>query len=342
MTHIVRHVSPAKQEEDEDKDGQANARFNDRGSAASDPSCRTRASDTAHGSDTRATQLTNEDLEDWHQLRVIGRGSFGVVYEALLQNGRTVCCKRIELGDIKSRDEVNQLHAEIALMRRLRHRNIVQYYGSLEDADHHTVSIFMEYVSGGPLSRYVKLTKISLRTLRQWIRHIVSGVHYLHSMGVVHRDIKCDNVLVATEGVLKLADFGCSKAIDDVCSATKGCHTMVGTPYWMAPEVIRCESAGYGMKSDIWSIGCTIVEMLTGKPPWPESNSMWAAVYKIANSTGMPTEIPDNLDPELNDMLLQCFERDPRKRPTAEELLRHPFLAPVSESTTAAAEGTPT
>jgi serine/threonine protein kinase len=105
---------------------------------------------------------------------------------------------------------------------------------------------------------------------------------------------------------------------------------MVGTPYWMAPEVIKCDAGGYGMKSDIWSIGCTVLEMITGKPPWPECNSMWAAVYKIANSTGLPTEIPKDLDPQLMSFLQCCFERDPSKRPSAADLLQHPFLSVVS------------
>ncbi|KAG5487044.1 hypothetical protein LSCM1_07714 [Leishmania martiniquensis] len=284
--------------------------------------------------------LDDSDLEGWTPLKTIGKGSFGAVYTALLRNGRTVCCKVIELGSVESEEEMDKLRNEIALMKRLRHPNCVQYYGSLEDKAKNTLNIFMEYVSGGTLTSFVaKFKMIPLNTLRQWIYQMVCGVKYLHQCGIVHRDIKGDNVLVSVDGIVKLADFGCSKAIDDVCSATHGCSTMVGTPYWMAPEVIKCEAGGYGMKSDIWSIGCTIVEMLTGKPPWPECNSMWAAVYKIANSTGLPTEIPDDVDPQLMDLLERCFERNPKLRPTAEEMLKHPFLARVAESVTSPREG---
>ncbi|KAG5486305.1 hypothetical protein CUR178_07616 [Leishmania enriettii] len=279
--------------------------------------------------------LEDSELEGWTPLKTIGKGSFGAVYTALLRNGRTVCCKVIELGCIEGDEEMDKLRNEIALMKRLRHPNCVQYYGSLEDKAKNTLNIFMEYVSGGTLTSFVtKFKSIPLNTLRQWIYQMVCGVKYLHECGIVHRDIKGDNVLVSVDGIVKLADFGCSKAIDDVCSATHGCSTMVGTPYWMAPEVIKCEAGGYGMKSDIWSIGCTIVEMLTGKPPWPECNSMWAAVYKIANSTGLPTEIPADVDPELMDLLERCFERNPKLRPTAEAMLKHAFLARVSESVT--------
>ncbi|CAG9568218.1 putative protein kinase [Leishmania major strain Friedlin] len=276
--------------------------------------------------------LDDSDLEGWTPLKTIGKGSFGAVYTALLRNGRTVCCKVIELGTVESEEEMDKLRNEIALMRRLRHPNCVQYYGSLEDKVKNTLNIFMEYVSGGTLTSFVtKFKSIPLETLRQWVYQMVCGVKYLHECGIVHRDIKGDNVLVSVDGIVKLADFGCSKAIDDVCSATHGCSTMVGTPYWMAPEVIKCEAGGYGVKSDIWSIGCTIVEMLTGKPPWPECNSMWAAVYKIANSTGLPTEIPADIDPKLMDLLQKCFERDPKLRPTAAGMLSHPFLAKVTE-----------
>lgn len=287
----------------------------------------------------RPVILDDADLEGWAPLKTIGKGSFGAVYTALLRNGRTVCCKVIELGNVENEEEMEKLQNEIALMKRLHHPNIVQYYGSLDDKAKKTINIFMEYVSGGTLTSFVnKFSAIPLNTLRQWAYQMVCGVTYLHECGIVHRDIKGDNVLVSVDGIVKLADFGCSKAIDDVCSATHGCSTMVGTPYWMAPEVIKCEAGGYGMKSDVWSIGCTIVEMLTGKPPWPECNSMWAAVYKIANSTGLPTEIPSDVDPELMDLLERCFERDPRARPTAADLLNHPFLAKVCEGVLTAVE----
>merc|ERR1711991_884688 len=125
---------------------------------------------------------------------------------------------------------------------------------------------------------------------------------------------------------------GCSKKIDDVCSGSHGCKTMVGTPYWMAPEVIKSEALGkgYGTKSDVWSVACTIVEMVTGKPPWPECGSMWAAVYKIANSQGLPTEIPKDLGDDMRDFLEKCFERDPDRRPAAAELLKHSWIAEFS------------
>ena len=285
-----------------------------------------RASSSA-AAEVAKPKFTEKDLEGWTQLKMLGKGSFGAVYEALLLCGKTVCVKIIELGSINDRAELDKLRNEIALMKRLNHPNIVQYYGTLEDNTNNTLNIFMEFVTGGTLNTYVKkFRKIPVLTMKQWVYQMVLGVKYLHDCGIVHRDIKGDNVLVSNDGILKLADFGCSKDIDGVCSKTHGCATMVGTPYWMAPEVIKCDAGGYGMKRDVWSIGCTVVEMVTGKPPWPECNSMWAAVYKIANSTGLPTEIPKDLDPQLMTFLEYCFERDPAKRPSCGELLQHPFL----------------
>jgi serine/threonine protein kinase len=207
----------------------------------------------------------------------------------------------------------------------------VQYYGCHEDKTKNTLNIFMEYVTGGSLNSFIKRFRtLPHNTVRQWTVQIVRGVKYLHDEGIVHRDIKGDNILVTMDGIVKLADFGCSKAIDEVCNKANGdkagCKTMVGTPYWMAPEVIKCETDGYGFKSDVWSVGCTVVEMVTGRPPWPESDSMWAAVFKIANSTGLPPGIPKDLSPDMMNFLERCFERDPAKRASAAELLDHKWL----------------
>ena len=280
-----------------------------------------------------ATIFSDADFINFKTQKLLGKGSYGAVYEAMLQTGRIVCVKIVELGTLTDLPaEIAKLHNEIDLMKRMSHPNIVQYYGSSEDKHKNCLNIFMEYVTGGSLNHFIKRFKqIPRDTLRQWTFQLVCGVKYLHDNSIVHRDIKGDNILVTLDGVLKLADFGCSKAIDDVCSKSHGCQTMVGTPYWMAPEVIKCDPEGYGRKSDIWSIGCTVVEMVTGKPPWPECNSMWAAVYKIANSTGLPTEIPSDLGPEMMDFLEQCFVRDPNKRASADDLLNHPWIIEFSQ-----------
>lgn len=274
--------------------------------------------------------VTMEDLQNYNTMNLLGRGSFGAAYEAILpRSGRMVCVKVIELSNISDASALAALYNEIALMQRLHHPNIVEYYGCTRNETKNTLNIFMEYITGGSLVTYAKKFKvIPAPLIRRWAYQMVVGVRYLHANKVIHRDIKGENILMTNDGVIKLADFGCSKALDGVSAGTQGCHSMVGTPYWMAPEVITCSkdaTSSYGTKADIWSVGCTIIEMITGRPPWPECNSVWRAVYQIANSTG-PPDIPSTIDGKLREFLLAIFERDPNKRPSAEELLKHPYL----------------
>ena len=272
-----------------------------------------------------APTFTAKDFVGFKTGKVLGKGSFGTTYECGLKSCRMVCVKVIELGDMNDTEELESLRQEIIVMQRLEHPNIVQYYGTTEDKAAKTINIFMELVGQGSLNTYMKkFPRVPYDTAKDWARQMLVGIKYLHDHKVVHRDIKGANILVTQTGVLKLADFGCSKAIDQTVSKTRGCQTMVGTPYWMAPEVLKCEP--YGTKSDIWSIGCTIVEVVTGKAPWPEMDNMWAAVYKIANSSGPPPTIPKDCPSKMLAFLNRCFERDPRKRASADELLGHAWL----------------
>jgi serine/threonine protein kinase len=190
----------------------------------------------------------------------------------------------------------------------------------------------MEYVAGGSLQNLWKqFDGFPPNAIKSYTKQILEGLDYLHGNNIAHRDIKGDNILVGNDGTVKLADFGCSKSLNDICSKTHGCQTMVGTPYWMAPEVIT-EDSGYGLKADIWSVGCTVVEMHTGKPPWPEFNSMWAAIYHIANTKEKPSQIPEDLDEHAKHFLDQCFERDTNRRPGAKDLIVHKYLIPEMKS----------
>jgi serine/threonine protein kinase len=154
----------------------------------------------------------------------------------------------------------------------------------------------------------------------------------------MHRDIKGENVLVdlgreasQNENQIKLADFGASKRLSD--HVAKG-RTVVGTPYWMAPEVLNADD-GYSFPADVWSAGCTVAEMITGKPPWPSKPNVPAAIFMIAGSTGPPTELPteaDGVPADCVDFMARCLTRDPAQRATADELLKHPWIAEVEEA----------
>ncbi|XP_036995749.1 mitogen-activated protein kinase kinase kinase 2 isoform X3 [Artibeus jamaicensis] len=168
------------------------------------------------------------------------------------------------------------------------------------------------------LKAYGALTE---NVTRKYTRQILEGVHYLHSNMIVHRDIKGANILRDSTGNVKLGDFGASKRLQSICLSGTGMKSVTGTPYWMSPEVISGE--GYGRKADIWSVGCTVVEMLTEKPPWAEYEAM-AAIFKIATQPTNP-KLPPHVSDYTRDFLKRIFI-EAKMRPSAEELLRHMFV----------------
>jgi hypothetical protein len=171
-----------------------------------------------------------------------------------------------------------------------------------------------------------------------YTRQILEGLHYLHTHHIMHRDIKGANILVDNAGVVKLADFGASRRLADLVTIESGgCKSVKGTPYWMAPEVIK--QTGHGRQADIWSVGCTVIEMVTAKPPWSEFTTPVSAMFHIASAKG-PPPLPAHISPETKDFLLLCFNRIPKDRPNAGRLLHHPFIAAAWAAGDGAASGT--
>ncbi|KAJ8526933.1 hypothetical protein K7X08_029410 [Anisodus acutangulus] len=257
----------------------------------------------------------------WKKGRLVGRGTFGHVYLGFNSESGEMCAmKEVTLfsDDAKSRESLQQLGQEISLLSRLRHPNIVQYYGS-ETVDD-KLYIYLEYISGGSiykiLQEYGQLGELAIQSYTQ---QILSGLAYLHAKNTVHRDIKGANILVDPNGRVKLADFGMAKHITgQYCPLS-----FKGSPYWMAPEVIK-NSNGCHLAVDIWSLGCTILEMATTKPPWSQYEGV-AAIFKIGNSKELPV-IPYHLSDEGKDFVRQCLQRNPLRRPTASQLLEHSFV----------------
>ncbi|CAN8260071.1 unnamed protein product [Cochlearia groenlandica] len=249
----------------------------------------------------------------------IGKGAYGRVYIGLdLENGDFVAIKQVSLENIVQED-LNTIMQEIDLLKNLNHKNIVKYLGSLKTKSH--LHIILEYVENGSLANIIKPNKFgpfpeSLVTV--YIAQVLEGLVYLHEQGVIHRDIKGANILTTKEGLVKLADFGVATKLNEADANT---HSVVGTPYWMAPEVI--ELSGVCAASDIWSVGCTVIELLTCVPPYYDLQPM-PALFRIVQDDSPP--IPDSLSPDLTDFLRQCFKKDSRQRPDAKTLLSHPWI----------------
>ncbi|XP_063144901.1 mitogen-activated protein kinase kinase kinase 2 [Candoia aspera] len=286
------------------------------------------------GSDIENPTLTVMDISppsrspraptNWVLGKPLGQGAFGRVYLCYdADTGRELAVKQVEFDpdSPETSKEVNALECEIQLLKNLLHERIVQYYGCLRDHPEGTLSIFMEYMPGGSIKDQLKAYgALTENVTRKYTRQILEGVHYLHSNMIVHRDIKGANILRDSAGNVKLGDFGASKRLQTICLSGTGMKSATGTPYWMSPEVISGE--GYGRKADIWSVGCTVVEMLTEKPPWAEFEAM-AAIFKIATQPTNP-QLPPHVSDHGRDFLKRIFT-EAKLRPSADELLRHTF-----------------
>jgi serine/threonine protein kinase len=252
----------------------------------------------------------------------LGRGAFGVVYKALdMTTGRFVAVKQVNVKSIP-KEKIGPMLSEIDLLRTLTHPNIVGYYEFIRSKDF--LNIVLELVENGSLEKVVKeYGMISEELTAFYMAQVLDGLIYLHEQGVVHRDIKCANLLITRDSVVKLADFGVATKLKDT-DVSSSSENVVGTPYWMAPEVISF--SGSSTASDIWSVGCTVIELLTGKPPYFDEPPH-RAIYRIVDD--LHPALPEGISDTMRQFLMACFEKDPRKRATAEELRRHPLFNKV-------------
>ncbi|WVQ75733.1 hypothetical protein IAR50_005363 [Cryptococcus sp. DSM 104548] len=261
----------------------------------------------------------------WIKGALIGAGSFGSVYLGMdAHNGLLMAVKQVELStgshknDERKRSMLSALEREIGLLKELQHENIVQYLDSSVDANH--LNIFLEYVPGGSvaalLSNYGAFEEA---LVRNFVRQILTGLNYLHEREIVHRDIKGANILVDNKGGIKISDFGISKKAENSIRTNR--PSLQGSVFWMAPEVVKQTS--YTSKADIWSVGCLVVEMLTGTHPWAELTQM-QALFRIGQMSKPAT--PADISLEVADFLDKTFDFDHDKRPTAPQLLECSFM----------------
>lgn len=266
----------------------------------------------------------------WFKGELIGKGTYGRVYLGMnATTGEFLAVKEVEVNQKAAGGDKNKmkellaaLDQEIDTMQNLDHENIVQYLGC--ERKETSISIFLEYISGGSIGSCLrKHGKFEEPVVRSLTRQALSGLAYLHHEGILHRDLKADNILLDLDGTCKISDFGISKKTDDIYGNDKT-NSMQGSVFWMAPEVIRSQGEGYSAKVDIWSLGCVVLEMFAGRRPWSKEEAV-GAIYKIANGEMPPIneEVRSAITPYALGFMLDCFTVDPRERPTALRLLRH-------------------
>ncbi|KAL1917886.1 uncharacterized protein VTP21DRAFT_3720 [Calcarisporiella thermophila] len=275
----------------------------------------------------------------WQQGKFLGSGTFGSVFLAInVDSGALMAVKEIRYQDTQQLSALHRsIREEMRVMQMMHHPNIVQYYGM--ECHRNKVLIFMEYCENGSLANLLEHGRIDDEA---WIilyaYQMLLGLAYLHDNNIVHRDIKPDNVLLDHYGRLKFVDFGAAKILAKNqktlgrTTMNPNVNSLTGTPMYMSPEVITGSDKGRKGAMDIWSLGCCVLEMATGRRPWSNLDNEWAIMYHVV--TGHPPLPDPSLLSELGmDFLQKCFIRSPHERPTARELLEHPWFQTIDIET---------
>ncbi|KAJ2506244.1 Protein kinase [Coemansia sp. RSA 2052] len=259
----------------------------------------------------------------YSKVKKIGQGASGNVYMAKsIRTGELVAIKQMDLAK-QPRKEL--LVNEILVMKESSHPNIVNYIESflLNSSD---LWVVMEYMEGGALTDVIDNNKMSEVQIATVCREVCRGLSHLHMQDIIHRDIKSDNVLLGEDGQVKITDFGfCAKLSEQRSKRA----TMVGTPYWMAPEVVKQKP--YGPKVDVWSLGIMVIEMIESEPPYLDEEPL-KALYLIATNGTPALKHPETLSRELKGFLAECLCVDVQSRATMEELLSQEFLVKKAQS----------
>lgn len=266
----------------------------------------------------------------WRRGEIIGEGAYARVYQCLnIDTGELMAVKTftvifMQIGDNveKIQKQLMAVKSEIRILKKLSHPNIVKYYQADLSQDMKSMNILLEYVPGGSLKSLIsKYKTLELPIIKNYGKQLLSGLLYLHSNKIIHRDLKPANILITQEGVLKLTDFGSCKEFSDLEPTIS--KSLKGSPYWMAPEVVRLE--GHSYSADIWSFGCILIEMVNGRPPWSNLSNDSKEVMTLIAKSDSSTIIPET-ENELATIIKLCLNIAPEMRPSAEKLLEMEFF----------------
>ncbi|XP_017489735.1 PREDICTED: serine/threonine-protein kinase 3/4-like [Rhagoletis zephyria] len=261
-------------------------------------------------------QLTRQPEEVFDILCKLGEGSYGSVFKALhKESGQILAIKQVPVES-----DLGEIIKEISIMQQCDSQYVVRYFGSyFKGSD---LWIVMEYCGGGSVSDIMRLRKKTLTEdeISTILKDTLMGLEYLHERRKIHRDIKAGNILLNNEGHAKLADFGVAGQLTDTMAKR---NTVIGTPFWMAPEVIQ--EIGYDCLADIWSLGITALEMAEGKPPYGDIHPM-RAIFMIPTKPPPSFREPDRWSPEFIDFVQKCLVKNPEQRATSTDLLQHDFI----------------
>ncbi|CAF3447758.1 unnamed protein product [Rotaria socialis] len=265
---------------------------------------------------------------NWKLGRQLGQGAFGKVFLCYdVDTGSELAIKQIPIRglSLETSREVKILECEINIYKQLNHERIVRYHGAVRTED--CLQIFMEYMTGGSVREQIlNYGALTEPLAKKYTRQILEGLIYLHKNRFIHRDIKCANILRDISGNIKLADFGTSRRLIAITNQNQPDSGTIGTAHWTAPEIIQ--GSIFGRKADIWSLGCTIVEMLTTGPPWQNLQPI-AAIFHIATCDKPEYQLPENVSSCAREFIDACLTKDYHQRPTADDLINHPFLSDV-------------
>lgn len=262
----------------------------------------------------------------WEIIGELGDGAFGKVYKA--QNKETGVLAAAKVIETKSEEELEDYMVEIDILASCNHQYIVKLLDAFFFDN--KLSIMIEFCPGGAVDAIMLELDRGLQEpqIRVICKQMLEALQYLHSMKIIHRDLKAGNILLTLDGDIKLADFGVSAKNTKTLQRR---DSFIGTPYWMAPEVVMCETmkdAPYDYKADIWSLGITLIELAQIEPPHHELNPM-RVLLKIAKSEPPGLDQPSKWSMDFNDFLKKALDRHPETRPTAAQLLEHPFVSSV-------------